>query len=57
MIYHFSGTTIFTFFNNFYIFLVAFSKRLALYLKDAELSKATFKRFPASFIGDSSLLN
>ena len=29
----------------------------ALYLKDVELSKATLLGFPASFIGDSSLLN
>ena len=36
---------------------VAFHKRLALYLKDVELSKATFKGFSSSFIGDSSLLN
>ena len=48
------------YFLNFLIFFkasVAFPKRLALYLKDVELSKATFKVFPASFIGDSSLLN
>ena len=31
---------------------VAFPKRLALYLKDVELSKATFKGFSASFVGD-----
>ena len=36
---------------------VAFPKRLALYLQDVELSKATFKMFPVSFVGDSSLLN
>ena len=33
----------------------AFPKRLTLYLKDVELSKATLLGFPASFIGDSSL--
>ena len=36
---------------------VTFPKKLALYLKDVELFKATFKGFLASFIGDSTLLN
>ena len=33
---------------------VAFPIRLAFYLKDVELSKATFEVSSASFIGDSS---
>ena len=55
----FSGTTIFVFFNDLSLpsASVAFPKRLAFYLKDLELYKATLLGFPASFIGDSSLLN
>ena len=56
---YFSGTTIFAFFNDQSSSAAsfAFPKRLALYLKDVELSKTTFKGFLASSIGDSSLLN
>ena len=56
---YFSGTTIFVFFNDLSLpsASVAFTKKLALYLKDVELSKGTFKGFSASFYGDSSLLN
>ena len=56
---YFSGTTNFIFFHDLSLpsASVALPKILALYLKDLELSKATFKRFPALFIGDSSLLN
>ena len=35
--------------------LYGFTKILALYLKDVELSKATLLGFPSSFVGDSSL--
>ena len=45
----FSGTTIFVFFNDLSLPSAsgAFPKRLSLYLKDVELSKATFKGFSA----------
>ena len=53
------GTTIFVFFNVLSLpsAQVAFPKRLALYLEDVKLSKATLLGFPASFVGGSSLLN
>ena len=57
MLKYFNGTTIFTFLNDLSLPLAAADfPKIILYVKDDELSIATLIGFPASFIGDSSLL-